>query len=216
MSTVENTELRENAKLTGTDEETTKAKSRLTSWIEVDVNSVYRNYDHYKFFLEEYGSRLITISKHRSTAAISLPTQWLPVALESFGFLCLENYIGGIEAKENGMVVKNKWTEAGKSLKNQGWTKESITELNKLNAAVKMKRNTKRAKDFARKYLREKQQENLNRTGRGRKRKHDATEERERGWEDACCDDLNELLHQRQGERDEEDDDSSVRATEEV
>ena len=156
---------------------------------EVTAENIRDDYDSYLHFMDEYGPRLVGLDKFNSVVAKKTPEQWMTRSLEAFGLVTLENYhetVSDSVYKSQPCPTPAKFTVFGTAKRNQGYKQEGLTRHRKLGEMVDEGR--KKNKEYGEKYLKEKQEEMAEKGNRGKKRKLEAAEEREKGWENPLND----------------------------
>lgn len=155
----------------------------LPVWTDVTVETVCDDYDHYKHFMDEYAPKLVPKSIYNRHVTTCAPELWLHPVLEAFGHLTIENYREKVDQWVNHRKdVEARWTgKRENAKKNQGYSNEGIQRHHDIMDKVAEGRQSDTRKGFGSRYLEEKIEEAEYRMGKGKKRKQEAVDRRERG-----------------------------------
>ena len=157
-------------------------------------NMIRDSYDHYRFFMNEFGPRLVGVKYYKEKHAEVVPEEWLSVAGEGFGILTLENYYASlVKELENNIRCPAKYTKNGDAKRNQGWSQEGLDRHQSFCEVIAtLRENDEKKKErdggyetYGDRYLKEKKEErDLLFMKRGKKRKEETARNREAGWQE--------------------------------
>ena len=71
-------------------------------WIEVTPPSMVQKYEHYKYFMDEFGSLMVGKSGFKVRGCEREPRKWLLTAGEAFVLMSFENYSEWAEEEVQG------------------------------------------------------------------------------------------------------------------
>ena len=80
--------------------------SRYASrWIYVTPESMVEDYDHYKYFMDHFGSIMVGCNNFLCIRNKKQPDEWLPTAGEAFALMMIDNYLtSAIEEAGEGKI----------------------------------------------------------------------------------------------------------------
>ena len=157
-------------------------------FVDVRVETIRSNFDHYRHFMDHYGPKLIGEAEFKKQCTTKTPDEWLTTAEESFGLVSMENYRDMMRARvQNSAKVPAKYTVVGKAKRNMGFSEAGIDRYSMIYNKVKADRKfcTK-----GEQYRKLKQEEAKQRVRAKQLKQEETIRDRENGRKAAACDEF--------------------------
>ena len=128
------------------------------AWIDMTPQTMVQKYDHYKHFMDEFGSQVIGQTQFDVRCCERVPEQWLSAAGEAFGLLCIENYIewADKEVQNSPTAEKHKmgkWNNNSNAARFEGIGAEGLSRYEELYEEVVKAREQDGRQKHAKEYL---------------------------------------------------------------